>query len=300
MSKLIYLEKTDIGATLTTWIYCAFWQMWAAEQLGFNSYIHWPDNDRPGRCLKDLIDKERFAKQPNMFEWYFKQPKYSNDFIGRPSHIPHDIWTWETWKDHTPVSFMAQPLSVIKDYYKKHLHFSDEVEDRGNLLKAKYKIDFSKTIGITWRGTDIYLESANGYAGRRYTPIELYYPWIEKALEKIPDARIACTAEEEGILDPLLKRYPQAFKIEEFYQAPKGSKHNPERFSPLSGFERGMQPALMVWLFSKCAWLIKNRASTSAVASWLSDGEIVNINHGETLGFPPHIDGVEYKGEVYL
>ena len=80
---------------------------------------------------------------------------------------------------------------------------------------------------------------------------------------------------------------------------PKGFQHNPERVSPLSGYERGLQPALMVWLFSKCAWLIKNRASTSAVASWLSDGEIISINHNENLGFPPHIDGVEYKGELY-
>ncbi len=264
--------------------------LWAAEKKGLDAYIHWPK----GLFLKRYEDDKKFSEMPNAYDWYFKQPKTDHPDANS------QVWTWETWKDPSPVSFMAQPLSVIKDYYKKHLHFSDEVENRGNLLKAKYKIDFSKTIGITWRGTDIYLESANGYAGRRYTPIELYYPWIDKALEQIPDARIACTAEEEGILDPLLKRYPQAFKIEEFYQAPKGSKHNPERFSPLSGFERGLQPALMVWLFSKCAWLIKNRASTSAVASWLSDGEIVNINHTEVLGFPPHIDGVEYKGEVYL
>jgi len=56
----------------------------------------------------------------------------------------------------------------------------------------------------------------------------------------------------------------------------------------------------MVWLFSKTAWLIKNRASTSAVASWLNDGHIVSINHSEVLGFPPHMDGVEYKGKIYL
>jgi hypothetical protein len=60
-----------------------------------------------------------------------------------------------------------------------------------------------------------------------------------------------------------------------------------------------MQPALMVWLFSKTAWLIKNRASTSAVASWCGNGEVVNICHTEVLGFPPHLEGVEYKGQVY-
>lgn len=302
MSNIIFLEKTDIGATLTTFIYCSFWQMWAAEQMGINEiYIHWPDGRKPGRCLEAYIDKKKFSEEPNMYNWYFKQPKVEN-------LIPNDvvtIWTWEhnNWDcgiDTAPYQFMSQPLSVIKDYYKNNLIFNDETNGRGQTIVDKYGIDFNKTIGITWRGSDIYLESANGYAGRQYTPIKLYFEWIDKALEQIPDARIACTSEENEILAPLFKRYGErAFLIEEFYQVPKGSKHNPERVSPMSGYLRGLQPALMVWLFSKCAWLIKNRASTSAVASWISNGEIVNINHTEVLGFPPHIDGVEYKGKLY-
>lgn len=292
MSSIIYLEKNDIHSTITTWIYCHFWQLWAVEQIGHDGYINWFEG---AGSLQSYQDRNKFSEKPNMFEWYFKQPKIQSP----PPRNECEIWTWENWKDPTPVSFMAQPLSVIKDYYKKHLHFSDAVNERGEALVRKYNLDFSKTIGVTWRGTDIYLESQNGYEGRKYTPIEYYFEWIDKALEKIPDARIACTSEEEEILQPLFKRYPQAFLIEEFYQAPKGSKHNPERFSPVSGFERGMQPALMVWLFSKGAWLIKNRASTSAVASWCSDGEIVNICHTEILGFPPHLEGVEYKGQTY-
>lgn len=291
MGDVIYLQKQDIHCTLTTYVYCMFWMLWAAEQTGREAYIHCPK----GLFLQSYDDDKKYAEQPNGFMWYFKQPKIENP----PPRNECEVWVWENWKDPTPVAFMAQPLSVIRDYYKKHLHFSDEVEQRGQSLVDKYNIDFKKTIGITWRGGDIYLESLNGNEGRKYTPIEYYFEWIDKALEKIPDARIACTSEEEGILDPLFKRYPQAFLIDEFYQVPKGSKHNPERVSPLSGFERGIQPALMVWLFSKCAWLIKNRASTSAVASWLSDGEIVNINHTEILGFPPHIDEVEYKGKLY-
>lgn len=298
MSKTIYIESTDTGATLTTYWYVSAWMMWAAEQLGFNDvYINWQQGCMPPRSLQAYEDKERI---PNQFEWYFLQPKTNNP----TSRNESEIWTWQhkNWDsniDMSPYQFMSQPLQVIKDYYKKHLHFNDETNRGGQLLVDKYGIDFSKTIGITWRGTDIYLESANGYEGRKYTPIEYYFEWIDKALEAIPDARIAVTAEEEGILEPLFARYPQAFLIEEFYQAPKGSKHNPERFSPMSGYERGLQPALMVWLFSKCAWLIKNRASTSAVASWCSDGEIVNICHTEVLGFPPHLEGVEYKGQLY-
>ena len=289
MSRVIYLEKTDVGATLTTWIYCAFWQMWAAEQKGWDSYINWPDGWKPGRCLRDLIDKEKFMEQSNMYNWYFKQPK-----VARHSIEPYvDVWTWENWKDESPVPFMAQPLSVIKDYYKKHLHFSDEVENRGASLMFKYGIDFSKTIGITWRGTD------NVTDGRPRLPIEVYFPFIDDILKNNPYYRIMCTAEEETIIQPLLNRYPQAFNIEEFVSAKLGAKDNPERNDRRSGFERGMQPALMVWLFSKCAHYIKNRSSTGAVASWLSDGRIVNLAHEETLSYLKMDDQVEIEGIKY-
>lgn len=284
---MIYLEKTDVAATLTTWIYCAFWQMWAAEQQGKDVYINWPDGCKPPRALLPYHDSQKFSEKPNMFEWYFQQPK--------TIRIPErsETWTWETWKDESPVPFMAQPLSVIKEYYQKHLHFNSAVGARGWDIADKYEIDFSKTIGITWRGTD------NVTDGRPRMPIEKYFKYIDMALEAIPDARIMCTAEEETVLQPLLDRYPQAFNIDEFHAAPLGCMENPERFIPVSGFERGMQPALMVWLFSKCAWYIKNRSSTGAVASWLSNGTIVNIGHPENLGYEKMDDMVEINGERF-
>jgi hypothetical protein len=120
-------------------------------------------------------------------------------------------------------------------------------------------------------------------------PIELYFPFLDKILRAEPDLRIACTAEEQDVLKPLLARYKQAFVIEEFYASPLHDLRNPERFSPFSGFERGMQPALMVWLFSRCKHYVKNRSSTGAVASWLSTGHIVCLAHDETLNYnkPP-------------
>lgn len=283
MKQVIYLEKTDIAATLTTWIYCSFWQMWAAEQLGLDVYINWPKS----MSLQAYRDIDMFSSHPNMYDWYFKQPKVN--------YVPerNEVWTWETSGHQGAFPFMAQPLSVIKDYYKKHLHFSDAVNQRGEALVTKYRIDFKNTIGITWRGTDIYLD------GRPRIPIETYFPFIDDILKGNPDIRIMATAEEERILDPLLARYPNAFKIDEFYQSPYESKHNPERLSPMSGYERGMQPALMVWLFSKCAHYIKNRSSTGAVASWLSEGRIVSIAHEETLSYVKIDDQVEIEGIKY-
>lgn len=291
MKGIIYLEKTDIAATLTTWIYCAFWQMWAAEQMGYDAYINWPQGHKPSRCLQAYEDDDKFYEEPNMYNWYFKQPKV----LAAPRET---VWTWEhpNWDsgiDVSPYQFMSQPLSVIRDYYHKHLHFNDETNRRGQLLVDKYGIDFSKTIGISWRGTDVYLD------GRPRIPIETYFPFIDEILEKEPGLRLMCTAEEESILDPLFARYPNAFKIEEFISSPFQSKHNPERLSNVSGYERGLQPALMVWLFSKCAHYIKNRSSTGAVASWISDGRIVSIGHPENLGFPANIPFAEIEGRRY-
>ena len=294
MSKVIHIHKNDVHCTMTTFFYCNFAALYAAQQQGHEGYINW---FRHKGFVQSYDDAEMYAKYPNAYSWWFKQPMFEE------GEIPpmDETWTWEIdgekMQGH---SLMSQPLSVIKDFYKKNLIFNDILNERGEALVRKYGIDFAKTIGTCWRGSDIFLESLNGNQGRKYTPIEYYFEWIDKALEAIPDALIACTSEESGILEPLFKRYGErAFLIEEFYQVPLHSKHNPERVSPMSGFERGLQPALMVWLFSKTAWLIKNRASTSAVASWLSDGNIVSINHDERLGFPPHMEGVEYKGQVY-
>jgi hypothetical protein len=285
MSQVVYLEKNDIHCTLTTYLYCHFWQMWAAEQMGHEVYIHWPK----GLFLESYEDQEKFVETPNAYLWYFRQPKVQFP----PPQNECETWLWEKWADPSPIPFMAQPLSVIKDYYKKNLIFNDTVNERGQALVDKYNIDFSKTIGVTWRGTDVYLDS------RPRVPIEVYFPFIDELMQKEPDLRIAATAEEETILDPLLARYPNAFRIDEFISSPFESKHNPERLSEVSGFERGLQPALMVWLFSKCAHYIKNRSSTGAVASWLSSGRIVSIFHPENLGFPANTNTVEIEGKQY-
>lgn len=284
MSKVIYIEKNDIHATLCTWLYCGFWNMWAAEQQGHKSYINWFQG---GGFLHSYDDPEMFAKEPNAYNWYFKQPMFSE------VPVREETRTWETYADPSPIPFMSQPLSVIKDYYKKHLHFNESVDKRGEVLVSKYGIDFTNTIGVTYRGTDAITD------GRIRLSIATYFPFIDEILEQNPKARIMCTAEEEGILDPLLARYPNAFKIEEFFSSPFQSLQNPERFSPMSGFERGLQPALMVWLFSKCAYYVKNRSSTGAVASWLSSGKIYNLAHSETLNYDKLDDQVEIEGFRY-
>jgi hypothetical protein len=265
------------------------WQLWTAEQMGMAGYINWPNDRR--LALQPYFDTAKFAEIPNMYEWYFEQPLF------KEAPPREKVWIWEHCPELGTYPFMSQPLAVIRAYYQKHLRFNAVVNARGDALVKKYGIDFNKTIGITWRGTD------NVTDGRPRLPIELYFPFIDDILAKDPDLRIMATAEETGILAPLLARYPSAFMVEEFRSSPMGSLHNPERdimqgSNPLPGFERGMQPALMVWLFSKCKHLVKNRSSASSVSSWLSHGRIVSLAHRETLDYTQMPDQAEIEGQL--
>lgn len=259
----VNLYHRDIHCTLTTYIYCHYWMAWCARQQGHNFYIDWPKQF----SVVDYFDEQKFRENPNQYEWYFKQPDLQ---------VKGNDANW-MWGEMDFGQFFSHPLADCKNFYKATLIFNDAVNERGRQLQEKYEIDFSKTIGITWRGTDIELDK------RPYLPIEVYFPFIDDILEKEPELRIICTAEETEILNPLLKRYDRSTIIEEFEQAPKGSKSNPERNSVRSGFERGLQPVLMVWLFSKCAHYIKNRSSTGMVSSFISDGNIVTLGCDEKL-----------------
>jgi hypothetical protein len=292
----IYLEKTDIGATLTTWVYCAMWQLYTLEHLGHRAYINWP-RDRL-RWLGAHWDDTQFANQPNAFEWYFEQPHFTHG--ERPRR--ELTWTWEPPHDATIHQLAAalgtHPLYTtpdnIRSFYKKNVRLNTVVRARGDALMARYQLDPAHTLAVAWRGTDCVLD------GRPRLPIEVYFPFIDEILANDPGLRILATAEEQGILSPLLTRYPQAFTIAEWMAAPHGAKDNPEKiFTSTPGFERGMQPALMVYILSRCRYLIKNRASVTSVASWLSDGHIVCLAHPENLGHGFDLTKAEIKGQLY-
>jgi hypothetical protein len=284
--NVIYLEKSDIGATLATWIYCGIWQLYTAEKMGMAGYINWPQE--PNRSLQPYQDPAAFRQMPNMYDWYFEQPLFPHG--ERPART--QAWLWENCPEQGIYSLMGQPLETVRDYYHKHFRFSQAVNSRGNALVAKYGIDFNNLMGVSWRGTDSITD------GRPRLPIEIYYRFIDQILEQEPGLRIFATAEEVGVMDPLLKRYPQAFTINEFYMSPNGHPQNPERFSPFSGYERGMQPALLMWLLSKCRHYIKNRSSIGFVASWLSDGNIVCLAHPENAGYGFDLTKAEIKGKL--
>ncbi len=290
LDNTVYIEKRDIGGTLSNWVYCGLWQMYAAEKHGLNAYIHWP-HDRQ-RALEYYFDDKKFKEMQNMWDWYFEQPLFDEP----PPR--NKVWTWEDgvdvskqWGDHC----LYGPVSQIKAFYRKNLRFNAAVREYGDSIINKYGIDFGKTMGVMWRGTE------SIHDGRPRMPIETYFPFIDDVLNKEPELRIMVTAEEETIMEPLKRRYPKAFEISELFMSPfmaqkRGS--NPEHYSKLPGYMRGMQPALLMYLFSKCKHLIKNRSTTSSIAGWLSTGRIVSLAHPENLGHGFDLSKAEICGEI--
>jgi hypothetical protein len=260
------------------------WQLWTAEQMGFDGYINWPQ--RHSRSLYALQDPAAFAQTPNMYDWYFTQPK-----IATPP--PREkVWEWEHCPELGVHPFMSQPVEAIRAYYQENFKFNAAVNARGDGLVQKYGLNFDKLIGVSWRGTDSIID------GRPRLPIEVYFSFIDEILAQEPDLRIFATAEEDQVLEPLLKRYPQAFTIPEFFSAPHGARDNPDRTVPLSGYERGMCPALLVWILSKCKHYIKNRSSIGFVSSYLSNGNIICLAHPENSGYVFDLKTAEHKGKI--
>lgn len=286
----VYLEKSDTYATLSTWLYCHLWLAYSANQMGRTPYIHWPQ--QANRFLLPHADPQKFAESPNMYEWWFEQP-----FCPEGALPPRDAtWLWENCPEsgtpHTN-NLMIQPLAVIKEWYQKHLRFKPFIHERGQAILEKYKFDPVNTIAVSWRGCDSYTD------GRPRMPIETYFPFIDDILEKEPYLRIFATAEETTVVDRILARYPNAFTITELFSAPWGYTGHSEFVNPASGFERGVQTCLMLWLLSRCKHYVKNRSSSGGVASWLSTGNIVCLAHPENLGFGFDLTKAEIKGQLY-
>lgn len=90
--------------------------------------------------------------------------------------------------------------STGKNDLEKYFHPSVKVTDTITLLKSKYDIDPSKTIGVMARGTDKITE--------RVLPIpEQYIAAVNDKLKDNPDHKILLQTDEQPIADLFLKTY---------------------------------------------------------------------------------------------
>jgi hypothetical protein len=251
----VSLERKDRGASLSSWINSALNALNAAFGEGLRGYIHWPEC----RCPTAYFDREAFARCPNMFEWYFDQ---SCGQVARPAGLP--IWIYE--ETHAIVS--RHPIANYSTFFRRYLRFNSAVTARLEALLAHYGLRPEQAIAVSWRGTD------NVVDGRPRIPIDNYFPVIDAILEAEPDIAIVAKPEERGATEALLQRYPKTIVPAEFFIAEAGEKRMQDWVSPASGYERGMQVVLLILLFSRCKYLLKNNANLSDIATRLSDGSV--------------------------
>jgi hypothetical protein len=254
----VYLERKDLGASLSSWIISAMSALNSAFAEGLTGYIHWPEH----RCPSAYYDREAFARCPNMFEWYFDQPWFQTE---RLSTTP--IWVYE---DSDAIT-SRHPIDDVSGFYRKHLLFNNDVAARLDVLLRRYRLRPEQAVAVSWRGTD------NVIDGRPRTPIEKFFPVIDEILEADPDIAIVAKPEERGVTETLLHRYPKAIVPSEFFIADAGEKQMQDWVSPAPGYERGMQVVLLILLFSRCKYLLKNNANLADIATRLSAGKVINF-----------------------
>jgi hypothetical protein len=256
MTPCVKLERRDRGSSISSWIALAMNALNAAFAEGMVGYIHWPELKSP----RAYYDAAAFRRRANMFDWYFDQPWCTD--AGATSD---ETWVFED--AHRLIE--RYPIANVSTFFRQHLVFNADVVGRLDALLARYSLAPARAIAIAWRGTD------NVTDGRARVPIESFFPAIDRILDAEPDLAIVAKPEERGAAEALLRRYPHAIVPAEFFMADTGATSMQDWISPASGYERGMQAALMILLFSKCRYLLKNNANLSDIATRLSFGHVI-------------------------
>lgn len=251
----VKLERTERGSSMSSWITLAMNALHAAFAEGVNGCVHWPAT----RCPRAYFDAEAFSRRPNMFDWYFHQPWCEQDRAAAD-----ETWRWE----HAYVLADRHPIVDLSAFFRRYLIFNADVADRFERLSSSYGLHPSRTIALAWRGTD------NVVDGRPRVPIESFFPVVDRLLDAEPDLAIVAKPEERGAAEMLLRRYPNAIVPQEFFIAESGEPLMQDWVNPASGYERGMQVALLMLLYSKCRYLLKNNANLSDIATRLSTGTV--------------------------
>ena len=287
--KTVYLEKHDLHATLTCWIACLMWLDWAASKEGLVGYYYWPRE----HSIVPLADPAMFAREPNMFDWWFLQPNATLLNL-KPGQRPPQDETW-LWESMPPGNLCPGKWPMGENTYAwyQRLKIRPEIVARADALVAKYGLDLNNTIGLSWRGCE---SRADLERDRPSEEIENYFPPIDQFLTSEPDLQIFATAEEQGIAEKVQARYPgRTVIIPEFWTVPlmHGSDAADARghsnwCNPASGYERGVLTCLLISILSRCKYYIKNKSNMSNIAQWIKGGQgVVRIGsraHAEFWG----------------
>ena len=137
-------------------------------------------------------------------------------------------------------------------------------------LLSKYSLLPDSTVAVSYRGTDM------GTDGRRAVPLSSFLQVVGTLDDRYPAYKVWVQTDDAYAKDALRSKYPKATYIDDF-----NTSYRKDTFadadSPKSGYERGLDVAAMILMLSRCKVLVNNGGNLVAIASHLSEGEVIDM-----------------------
>lgn len=173
----------------------------------------------------------------------------------------------ETLYHHS--NYLSLPLDEFKPYLQKYFRVNEKVERWKDWFVKKYAIDFDKTIVLSYRGTDKYIEL-------ELQPVEKYLLHVRKLLQDNPGYRVWIQTDQQQVQDAVMSEFEpgRCFLLEEL-PATTG-KHGVHEILETDKVEFSRKMLAAVQLMAACKHLITH---TGNVAFWtvLYRGNVNNV-----------------------
>ncbi len=259
-------------ASLASYISTMLSMVHSAQLNGHRAWVDW--RGQPAGLYRDAGPD----LPENQWLWWLEQPMVAEAPLAAP------LWVYEdpAWRAQCPIAGdlpwnaqTAEAIARLRAIVPSLLKIQERVRLLGDGLFARHGLDPAKAVAISIRGTDKHAEA-------HAAPAEAYVPVLERLQAQHPGLALWVQAEEAAANAWIRGRFPGAMVMEEFYQvgaAPGfiGSGRMADRTNPKSGYARGLDAVLLLYLFSRCAVLVKNASNLGDLAAGLSTGEIVGV-----------------------
>lgn len=269
MSKIIRVVRKANDFTLFSNAFSAISLVCQAEKEGALAVVDWTEEYSP------IVYRDPEASAligPNIWEWYFEQPH------GLPIGTPYNhVWEFSDDGNNGFLKydhFSPENLALKRSVFPRLLRPVCAVTHLADKLLKEYRINPENTVAVQFRGNDSLHDTIPSRKGRK--TLEHYYAVIDEAISRHPGFKVWIQTDDVSICADFMRRYPQSVRVNYFEQLSSPNQYT-DRCSPKSGYDRGLDPAAMMVMLSRCAVMVKSVSNLADVAAALGTGEIIHI-----------------------
>lgn len=265
MSRYVRINRPPSDSSLFSYVLTMMGLAHHAETMGRLCYVDWTGGYFP----VVYSDSQASDTKANMWEWYFEQP---HGIVEAPSGC--ETWTFVEGKypnefrySHWSVEDLVHKQSVVR----RLLRPNSSALEYATLIQARYHIEPSNTIAVSYRGNDAVTD------GRNYPKsIACYFDTVDGLLSDYPDFKVWIQTDDSNAFSEFKQRYPSSLSIDEFNTISNPSQYV-DKVSMKRGYQRGLDAVAKMIILSRCSVMVKNMSNLSDMASALSHGRIIHI-----------------------